>query len=361
MLTFLGSSNASAQIPSYPETWDFGLYTPEPLYQQDTLEICILGDIMMHTKQIENTRRGSSDYDFSTFFSLIKDDIMNADIAIGNIEFTLAGKPYTGYPCFSAPDGIETYVAECGFDIFLAANNHIFDKGAKGAERTLEKFRSLRETHNVQFTGLAGSEEELANTTPLMITGKGVSIALINFTYGTNQACGKSWPKTNYESEKTKIKAAFETAKEKNADFIIVLPHWGTEYVLQHSKAQETTAKWLVDCGADAIIGGHPHVIQDYQEINGVPVAYSLGNAVSNMSATNTQLELMATIRIIRHKNGDLEMLPPTFKYLWCSLPGGYNNGYTVIPVEDFLGKKELWHGKWDYDKMVNTYNRIKR
>ena len=357
----LGNTIAVGQDYLYPDIWNSSLYNQDQTDKQDTITICIVGDIMMHTKQIENTRRNGSDYDFSTFFSLIEDDIKSADIAIGNIEFTLAGKPYTGYPCFSAPDGIETYVADCGFDIFLAANNHIFDKGARGAERTLEKFRALKESHNVLFTGLAGSEEELANTTPLLIECNGIKIALINFTYGTNVGCGKAWPKTNYESEKAKLKAAFETAEEQNSDFIIVLPHWGTEYVLKHSKAQENTARWLIECGADAIIGGHPHVIQDYQEIDGVPVAYSLGNAVSNMSATNTQLELMATISIVRKSNGDLEMLKPTFKYLWCSLPGGYNKGYTVIPVEDFIGKRELWHGKWDYDKMINTYNRIKK
>ena len=351
----------SSQAKTYPKIRMTQFYFPQSQCQPDTIEICFMGDMMMHTKQIDNTRRPGSEHDFSTFVSLIEDDIRNADIAVGNMEYTLAGKPYTGYPSFSAPDGYETYLAECGFDIFLAANNHIFDKGARGAVRTLEKFRNLRETHKIQFTGLAGSEEELAETTPLLIACKGIGIAFINFTYGTNMACGKSWPQTNYESEKGKLAKAFETAKAQNANIIIALPHWGTEYVLNHSKAQETTAKWLIKNGADAIIGTHPHVIQDYQEIDGVPVAYSLGNAVSNMSATNTQLELMATIRIVKHNNGDIEMLPPTFKYLWCSLPGGYNNGYTVIPVEEFLGKRELWHGKWDYDKMVKTYNRIKR
>ncbi len=117
----------------------------------------------------------------------------------------------------------------------------------------------------------------------------------------------------------------------------------------------------MINQGADVIIGSHPHVIQDSQETDGVTVAYSLGNAVSNMSAANTQLEMMAIVKIVRYSNGDLEMAAPTFKYLWCSLPGGYNNSYTVIPVEDFLDKRELWHGKWDYDKMIKTYNQIKK
>lgn len=316
---------------------------------------------MMHGKQIENTHRGGSTYDFSSFFSLIEDDIKNADLAIANMEFTLGGKPYTGYPSFSAPDGFENYLAECGFDVFLAANNHIFDKSAHGAERTLAKYRELAEKHKIWFTGLAGSEDEFNATTPLFIRIMGMKLALVNFTYGTNQGCGKHWPQTNYIKDSEKLNDAFERSKKGDADFIIALPHWGTEYQLKHSSTQEKTARMLVESGADAIIGSHPHVIQDYQEIGGVPVVYSLGNAVSNMSATNTQLELMAIIRIVREFNGDTHMLPIEFKYLWCSLPGGYNNAYTVIPVEEYLGRKTEWQGSWDYDKMVRTYEHVKK
>ena len=93
---------------------------------------------MMHANQILNAHRGGQDYDFSSYFHLIQEDIEKADIAIANMEFTLAGEPHTGYPCFSAPDSYAKYLADCGFDIFLTANNHIFDKGGKGAERTLD-------------------------------------------------------------------------------------------------------------------------------------------------------------------------------------------------------------------------------
>ena len=361
ILSVLGVTNAPGQTLSFPEAWTTEWLTPRPLFQQDTIRICIIGDIMMHGKQIENTARSGSEHDFSSFFSLIEEDIKSADLAIGNMEFTLGGKPYTGYPSFSAPDGLEIYLAECGFDVFLAANNHIFDKGAKGAERTLEKYRELQQTHGIMFTGLAGNEEELAQTTPLMTLVNGVKVAFINYTYGTNQGCGKNWPKTNYISDRQRIEDGFRKAEEMQSDFVVALPHWGIEYSLNHSKEQERQARWMIEMGADAIIGSHPHVVQDRGEIDGIPVAYSLGNAVSNMSVTNSQLELMAILRIVRYSNGDLEMLQPTYKYLWCSLPGGYNDSYTVIPVEDYIGKRDLWHGKWDYDKMVNTYNRIRK
>lgn len=361
IISVLGAAKASGQALSFPESWTTEWLKPRPLFQQDTIRICIIGDIMMHGKQIENTSRSGATYDFSSFFSLIEEDIKGADLAIGNMEFTLGGKPYTGYPSFSAPDGFETYLAECGFDVFLAANNHIFDKGAKGAERTLEKYRALQQTHGIMFTGLAGNEEELEQTTPLVTIVRGVRLAMINFTYGTNQGCGKTWPKTNYTSDMQRLEEGFKKAEEMQADFVIALPHWGIEYSLRHSKDQEIQANWMIGMGADAIVGSHPHVIQDRGEINGIPVAYSLGNAVSNMSITNSQLELMAILRIVRYSNGDLEMIQPIYKYLWCSLPGGYNDSYTVIPVEDYIGKQDLWHGKWDYDKMVNTYNRIRK
>lgn len=361
MPLLIGNMQASGQSLSFPKEWSSAWYNPQPIFKKDTLTICILGDVMMHGKQIENTRRTDGQYDFSSFFSLIEDDIRKADIAIANMEFTLGGKPYTGYPSFSAPDGFENYLAECGFDIFLAANNHIFDKAAKGAERTLEKYRILASTNRIWFTGLAQTKEELEATTPLMIRIKGLKLGFINFTYGTNQASGKEWPKTNYIGETDMLADAFKACRDSDADYIIALPHWGTEYQLKHSAQQESTARTLVESGADAVIGSHPHVIQDYQEIDGTPIAYSIGNAVSNMSAANTQLELMATIRIARDFYGDTTMLPITFTYLWCSLPGGYNSSYTVIPVEEYLGRKEEWQGSWDYDKMVKTYERIKK
>ena len=344
-----------------PERWESPLKDVKPLFTRDTLTIRFFGDIMMHSAQISNARRTDGKYDFSSYFHLLEDKIKEADIAVANMEFTLAGEPYTGYPCFSAPDTLAAHLAECGFDIFLAANNHIFDKGAKGAGRTMEIYRRLQNEKGIRFTGLAGSKEELENNNPLMIRGKCITLALINLTYGTNQSAGAEWPKTNYIGEKEKTAEAFVTARKKGADYIIALPHWGTEYKLRHSKAQEETAHWLADHGADLIIGAHPHVVQDTGTIGNIPVAYSLGNAVSNMSATDTQLELMATIRIIRHCNGDLILLPMELEYLWCSRPGGFNGSYTVIPVAEYIGKAQLWENRYDYDKMISTYERVRK
>ncbi len=344
-----------------PERWQRPLEYVTPLFMQDTLTILVLGDMMMHERQIQSSRNPDGSYSFDSYFMFVEDEIRKADIAVANMEFTLAGEPYSGYPCFSAPDQFAVYLAECGFDIFLAANNHIFDKGTKGAERTIDIYRSLREKYGIRFTGIAGDENEMDGNTPLFIRAKGISLAILNFTYGTNMGLGTPWPKTNYIGERTRLAKAFSKAEELDADYVMAFPHWGTEYVLKHSQTQESEARWLAENGADWIIGAHPHVIQDSMEIDNTPVVFSLGNAVSNMSAANTQLELMATVRIIREGDGDIKALPLELEYLWCSRPGGYNDSYVVIPVRSFIGRENEWKDINDYNKMISTYERVKK
>ena len=315
-----------------------------PLYRKDTVTICVMGDMMMHTAQIEKAHK-NNEYDFSSYFPLLKDRITNADIAIANLESPLAGSPYTGYPSFSAPEGFASYLASCGFDVLLCANNHILDKGNHGAKRTIEHLEKLNE---IQFCGLAADKDSKGKT--LVIRRKGIRASLINLTYGTNHEPDKEWPKVNMLSDT----ANTTTLLKVEADIRIVLPHWGEEYRLSHSASQKACAEWLAR---------HPHVPQDFEtlETRKTQVAYSLGNAVSNMSATNTQIELMTIVRIAREENGDVSILPLQFTYLWCSRPGGFSDSYTVIPIKDYLDKKHLWRGSHDYDKMVTTYNRVKK
>lgn len=359
---------SGAQEVSFPDRWKDPLTKVRPIFEADTVTVCILGDMMMHENQIRNAGSDGG-YDFSSYFSLIEDEIRKADIAVANMEFTLAGEPYSGYPCFSAPDEFADYLAKCGFDVFLAANNHIFDKGTAGAERTIMKYRELGATNGIRFTGIAADEDEMKANTPLIIRKRGVRLAFVNATYGTNIGLTTHWPRTTRLSAQEVISDALSRAEESDADIIMAFPHWGTEYVLTHSQEQEKTAAWLAESGADMIIGAHPHVIQDFQvmevckdgEQKYVPVAYSLGNAVSNMSAQNTQLELMAFVKIVRKTNGDIRVLPVEFTYLWCSRPGGYGDSFTVIPVEEFLDKKDKWKNSHDYDKMASTYAHVAR
>lgn len=325
----------------------WGHITPlaPPVY--DTVTVRVIGDVMLHQAQIKDASRNGG-FDFSPFLDSIAMDLRSADVAIANMEFTLAGKPYTGYPAFSAPDNYAAYVADCGVDVFLTANNHIMDKGLRGLERTF----SVYDTMSVAYT----------RGNPLIVNAGGVRLGIINFTYGTNNPQGESGgPGLHIPlmAERDVLKKAVVQARERGADFVVAFPHWGEEYKLRHGASQEKMAAFLVECGVDAIIGAHPHCVQDFGEMNGVPVYYSLGNAVSNMSAVNTQLELMVTLRFVKGSDFTLRMIEPEHEFLWCSRPGGLSDSFCVIKVRDFLGRRGEWRNFSDYDRMVSTYDRI--
>ncbi len=344
-LLLAGFTPAGAQLK-------YDLKKPVPLPQTpDTVSMVFIGDVMMHKKQL--------DYDFTAFLAPLKSRLSGADAAVANMEFTMAGTPYTGYPAFSAPDGYAEYAADCGVDIFLLANNHILDKGRSGAIRTLDVYDRICSQRGTLYTGMARNKEVLGRTTPLMINLKGVRIALVNFTYGTNLSSSEEWPRVN-RINRSEMTAAIKKARQAGAEFVIVLPHWGTEYTLQHNAGQEEAARYCVEAGADAIIGAHPHVVQDTTHISGVPVIYSMGNAVSNMSARNTRIELMVKLTFALDRNGERKMLEPQLEFLWCTLPGTLTDNYTTIPLKEYLGKRELWKAGYDYDNMVSSWKAVK-
>ena len=333
--------------------WDYSIPFPKPLGQKpDTVSVTFIGDVMMHARQLE--------FDCREFFSELGDITESPDISVANMEFTLAGKPYTGYPAFSAPEDYAKYASDCGIDVFLTANNHIMDKGLKGLKRTLQIYEAMRDSCGIQYTGCAPDKDSDTLLNPLVVVGHGIRIALVNFTYGTNIEQVPGWPSVR-NMEKESVKEMIDRAKARKADFIIALPHWGTEYHLKHSKEQEEWAGWLAGQGVDLTVGAHPHVIQDTAHVDGMPVIYSMGNAISNMSAENTRLELAVRARFVSLPDGRKEMLEPELVFLWCSLPGYLKDNYTTIPVKDFTDRRDEWLDPSDYDNMLATYERVKK
>ena len=113
--------------------------------------------------------------------------------------------------------------------------------------------------------------------------------------------------------------------------------------------------------GCCAIVGSHPHVVQDSTHIKGVPVIYSVGNAVSNMSATNTRLELAVTLRFVRDQiTGECKMLEPQLDFMWCTLPDRLTKSYATIFVDEWIDRSNDWLSPDDYDNMLTTLYRVK-
>lgn len=343
---------AAPQAPALSD--GYTIPYPRPLHDsQDTLSVFIIGDVIMHAPLFSRDHR--------EFFKNIAKPMKEADIAVANMELTLAGKPYSGYPAFSAPDYIAPYMArDCGVDVFLAANNHITDKGREGLLRTMKIYDGLKDSLGLKVAGVARDEHELLETCPLILERKGFRIALVNCTYGTNTGLGTEWPKVS-RLKKEEMREAFRRAREADADYIIALPHWGEEYHLRHSKEQEELAGWMVDEGADIIVGGHPHVVQDTTHIKGVPVIYSLGNAVSNQAFPNTRIELAVTLRFIHDRvTGTQRMLEPELRFMWCTIHDMLVESYATIFVKEWADRRGDWLTPSDFDNMLETYRRVK-
>ena len=350
-------------------------------FRKDTVSVVLVGDLMMHGPQSRDAFRVYSlshpgadsynhdHYDFTTFLMHIKDRISSADLAIGNLEFTLAGPPFTGYPSFSAPDSYPEYITSCGFDVLVTANNHILDKGSEGLRRTIRTYDRLEARHNVVYTGISASKAEDEARYPIFVIVKGVKIAILNFTYGTNSGGTSLWPKVNL-MRRDDISRALARAKAGNPDIIMAIPHWGVEYQHRHNQDQGEMARWLARNGVDVIVGHHPHVVQDIEilkvtgedgQVREVPVVYSLGNAVSNQNDLPARLEALVKINIAVHGTQHKVVPAPEVTFLWCTKPGMVERSYSVLPVKEYIGRQDIWKVKEDYTNMVNTYRQVKQ
>jgi len=313
----------------------------------DTLTFYIVGDIMSHG----SVREGAEKHGYEGFFKHVAAKIGAADLAVGNMEFPLAGKPYSGYPSFSGPSAFAAYLSDVGFDVLLTANNHMLDKGSAGLERTIDRLETMR----IPYTGIARDAASDTLVNPLLVPVRGVRVALVNFTYGTEGGASAQWPKVHYMN-KEQLAPVMKRARE-HADFVIVFPHWGDEYALRHNARQEDFARWLVAEGADLIVGGHPHVIQDVQEIDGVPVVYSLGNALSNQNDLPARMEAVLTLRLVHRFGEPLRLLPLHFDYLWCTKPGMIEPTHAAVPVTT---PPSAWSDSLDYVKMSRTLEALR-
>jgi poly-gamma-glutamate synthesis protein (capsule biosynthesis protein) len=249
----------------------------------DSITLVFAGDMMSHMPQVKAAHNPQSKrHEYEHWFQFLKDTIASADFAIANLETPLGGEPYSGYPMFSAPDAFAEDLKKVGFDILVTANNHTVDKGRKGLERTLSILDSL----NILHTGSFRDQQQHDSTTPLMIEAKGVKIALLSYTYGTN---GIPVPKPNVVNliDHVQMEKDIVKARSLGAQIIIPIIHWGVEYQTYEHPSQVKTAEFLAVKGVDAIIGMHPHVVQPIKYVksnrDSIPVAYSLGNAVANM------------------------------------------------------------------------------
>ena len=324
ILSFFTLLALMACTPSTQGQNSTSLSADSALVKPQQITLLFVGDLMQHQGQIDaaNAAAGGTGYDYSDCFAQVKTRISAADVAIGNFEVTLGGKPYQGYPCFSAPDEYLNAIRDAGFDVLLTANNHCLDKGQPGFNRTLQVLDSLKVPHLGTYRDAAERKEKF----PFLLEKNGFRLVFLNYTYGTNGLAAKAPSVVNYYNP-TIIKADLATARALKPDAIIAFMHWGDEYQLLPNNEEKELADLLFNEGVTHIIGGHPHVIQPLElrkDSLGRKhlLAYSLGNFISNMSAPNTDGGLMVEIKLSKKTpSAPSELADYSYQLVWCARP----------------------------------------
>ena len=277
-----------------------------PLLPQEScarpVRLVFTGDIMVHDTQLAAAKlKGKPVWDFDYQFELAK-PFLRGDAVIGNLETVLGGKErkHTGYPAFNSPDSLARTLREAGFDTLTLSNNHTFDRGSSGAQRTAEFLSG-------QGFRLAG----LSVTPPLILNLDGLRVGIINASYGVNgePPRGEGVVKANFIS-KAFLESSIRGLRMKGADCVVACLHWGDEYQPQPNENQKRQAAWAFEAGADIIVGTHPHILQPIEfRKDGRLIFWSLGNFVSGQRTLPRERTVIAAVDVELDGAGECRVL----------------------------------------------------
>ena len=313
--------------------------TPEPTpTPEPEITLVMVGDILLHTPVAESGKTDEGGYDFSAIFANMQEKIQAADLALVNQEVIIGGTELgiSGYPSFNAPYELGDALWEAGFDVILHATNHTLDKGKRGLMNCMTFWQE--NYPQLAVLGIHDSEEDQQEI--YVYEQEGIRIAILNYTYGTNGvALPEDMPFAVDLLDQKRVTADLEKAQEL-ADFVIVCPHWGTEYRLEETSNQKKWAQLFADNGADLVLGTHPHVIEPVKWVDETLVYYSLGNFVNwtaskGEGVANRMVGGMATVTIGLDENGEVIIKDYAVEPLVCHLEKGYG-GVTVYPLESY-------------------------
>lgn len=341
----VANKDTQTQIGNNVETGD--IPATEETEEPDTMQIVMVGDMLMHVPVLESGLQEDGTYNFDHVFTNVKDTIESADFAIVNQE-TIFGGPeygYTGYPSFNTPYELAHAEVKAGFDLLLLATNHTMDKSGKGVENCMTYLdENLPE---LDYVGINHSQEE-QNERIYTYEANGITVAVLNYTYGTNGIPLPSGiPYLVNLMDEDKIRSDIQKAEEI-ADFTILCPHWGTEYKLEPDSSQEKWVQIFLEEGVDLVLGTHPHVIEPIEWVtddngNQMLVYYSIGNFINGTSSTghgvtNRMVGGIADVTLGRNEEtGEVEVIEYGAIPVVCHIDKGTE--YTVYYLEDYTEK----------------------
>ena len=304
------------------------------------------GDYLIHKMILDSVRTGNG-YDFDSIFTNVKDEITAADYAVCNFEFTITETGnFSFYPHFKLPPETADALKNAGFDFLVTANNHSGDDREDGIYRTVKILRQK----GFKTTGTFETPDEKKYS---VVDVNGIKVGIVNYTFGTIDDQGLKALNGNYaldanasqcinvfQNEKlpqlySELEQITADMKKDGAEAYIAYMHWGNELQLQQTTTQQEIAQKLCDLGYNAIIGGHPHVIQPAAVLTGSNgnktfCIYSTGNMVSNqrreyMSASPngyTEDAIFVYTTFERDNEGNVKLASVDYTPLWMNKSG---------------------------------------
>lgn len=362
ILLILCIVGAAALLLSFVVGGDKTSSSHPKMYEVKTISISNVGDVIIHDPFLRSTKyKVGDDYDYSSCFKYMTEKYSAPNYMVANLETTFGGKKrgYSGYPMFNSPDSLADAMSANGIDMFLTANNHIYDTGASGLVRTA----TVLQDKGYDYTGIRSSEDQKRY---FIKDIDGIKVGFINYVFETPSSSGKSMNGNHMDSSVADLVNSFKPShldgfyeeitkqialmKIEGAEFIIVYPHWGEEYKLEAQEYPKHMAQRLCDIGADVIVGGHPHVVEPIDVVTSSDgkhktlVAYSLGNQLSNqrremissMPSGHTEDGLMFGFTLTRGTDGLVSITDIQAEPTWVYKSGNQQNPtYYVFAADD--------------------------
>ena len=307
------------------------------------VSISMVGDVLMHNPTLKSGLQEDGSYNYDHLFKNVKKHMENTDISLANQEVILGGTDLgiSAYPAFNAPQELGDSLVQSGFNTILHATNHTLDKGEKGVDSALTYWKEKHPETTV--LGIHESQEDRDQI--YIFEKKGFKIAILNYTYGVN---GNRIPEDRSYivdlMDKSQMEKDIQKANEL-ADYVIVCPHWGTEYVFEATDKQKEWTDFFLKQGVDLVIGTHPHVIEPVEWVedgeNKMLVFYSLGNFVSCQDKWYRMLGAMANVKLLKDADGNVTVTEYGVEPLVTHIAG--KTEYTTYYLKDYteeLAKK---------------------
>ena len=255
----------------------------ERAVSDDSLKIMAVGDIMLDRKVRLRVEENGADYPIAKLIPAEAELFNQVDVFIGNLEGAISARraPVKTYD-FAFDDTATDLLRKLKITAVSLANNHSLDQGSAGLNASINALTAA----NIGYFGVATGG--LAK--PWSEDIKGRKIAVLGYDVTVKSL--------DDESAHREIEIA---AKEN--DIVIVYMHWGAEYQDRPTQSQRDLGRRLIDWGADAVIGSHPHVIEGMEIWNNRPIFWSLGNFIFDQDwSAKTQQGLILNLAFGQEK-----------------------------------------------------------